>query len=109
LSNYNQYCIIENDERLLFAPNKINEIKFQFLPHQHDIGKDLEVNQISLELGNREKRVLVMYWKGDCRNALSHENQTLVSFSKKISFNISLKDNDKIDWNSITNISSARF
>ena len=50
-----------------------------------------------------------MYWKGDCRNALSHENQTLVSFSKKISFNISLKDNDKIDWNSITNISSARF
>jgi len=101
--------MIENEEKLLFEPNKINEIKFQFLPHQHDIGKELEVNQISLELGNREKRVLVMYWKGDCRNALSHENQTYVSFAKKISSNINMKLNEKIYWNSITNVSSTRL
>ena len=76
--------MIENVERLLFEPNITKEFKFKFLPHQHDIGKELEVSQVSMEIGNRETRVLVMHWKGDCCNALSQENQTIVSFAKKM-------------------------
>lgn len=80
-------------------------IKFKFLPQQNDIGKDLEVNQVSLELGTRETRVVVMHWKGDCKNALSQENQTIISFSRKLPAN--LLDFDKIDWHSIVNNPTA--
>ncbi len=110
LSNYNQYCLIENDESLLFEPNVIKVLKFKFLPHQHDIGKDLEVNQVSMELGNRETRVLVMHWKGDCLDALSQENQTVVSFAKRIASidNLSDEDLNKTNWHSIKNIPNTR-
>lgn len=109
LVNYNQFSIIENtseeDDRLVLEPNKIKELRFKFLPHQHDVGKDLEVSQISLELGNREKRVLVMHWKSDCKNALAFENQTKMAFSRRVNV---VNNLDRLDWNSIPNTPITR-
>lgn len=106
LSNYNQYCLVDNKEALLLVPNKIYAFKFSFLPQKTDIGKELEVNSISLELGSRDVRVLVLHWKGDCKNALTAENQTITSFARLTSpiieyEKLNLDDLSHIDWNSI--------
>ena len=107
--SYNQYCIIEESEGLFFEPNKIKEFKFSFLPENQDIGKDLEVSSISLELGNLNvSRVLVMHWKGDCKNALTYENYTLLSFNRKLdSKKLENIDLNNLDWNSISNLQNT--
>ena len=114
LSNYNQYCMVENQESLRFEPNKIKEFKFSFLPHDQDVGKDLEVSSISLELGSNVTRVLVIHWKGDCKNGLTYENSTIVSFArlqfpKSDSKNLDVADKPLLNWNSINNIQNTRF
>lgn len=109
LPNYNQYCIIDESESLYFEPNKTKEFKFNFLPENQDIGKDLEVSSISLELGNLDaSRVLVMHWKGDCKNALTYENYTLMSFNRKNdSKRMEIVDGSNLDWNSISNLQNT--
>lgn len=114
LTNYNQYCIIEDKKSLIFATNIIYTFKFTFLPHKQDIGKDLEVNSISLEIGNREVRVLVMHWNGDCKNALTNENHTQLSFEKiSSSFSGNKKiissENQPLNWNEIKVLPNTRF
>ncbi len=81
---YNQWAtIVENGDGLLhLKPNKIRKLTISFLPHKNDIGRDLEVSSISLELGKREQRVLLMQWRGDCRNALTNERHTITSFQR---------------------------
>ena len=101
LPHYNQFCIIEKRELLLLEPNKIYKLKFSFLSQKQDIGKELEISSLTLELGNRETRVLLLHWKGDCKNALSYENQTIMSYGK---LNTNLGDSTDlscIEWNSI--------
>jgi hypothetical protein len=68
-----------------------------------DVGKDLEVVSIGLELGSRDERVLTMYWKGDCRNALNHENYTKLSFSHATQSSKMIKDVSltSMEWNLI--------
>lgn len=97
----------------MFEPNKINAFRFQFLPHKQDVGKDLEVTSISLELGNRDVRVLVMHWKGDCKNALTYENNTIAGFSMLSSpflGNKSKPDSKSdLNWNEIQILSNTRL
>ena len=102
LPHYNQFCVIESSESLLFVPNKIYKQKFSFLSQKQDIGKELEVNSISLELGNRDVRVLVLHWKGDCKNALAYENQTVMSFARLTANANESVNLTNIDWNSIS-------
>ncbi|CAF0724301.1 unnamed protein product [Brachionus calyciflorus] len=103
---YNQYCILQNKDSLNFEPNKIYELDFKFLPQSSDIGKDLEISSLSLEIGNRENRVLILHWKGDCKNALAEENFTLDTF-KKLSLPYRKSDAPReLDWNEI-NISPS--
>ena len=72
----------------------------------------MEVNSISLELGNREKRVLVMHWKGDCKNALTYENHTIMSFMKVMQKNKHMRetmiDSAITDWNLIKVMPTAK-
>jgi len=104
---------VENKESLHFEPTKIKEFRFSFLPDSKDIGKDLEVSSICLELANENaSRVLVIHWKGDCKNAMAYENYTKMSFAKirpaKPS-NLGLKNlqNDRLEWNSIKNLQNT--
>ena len=106
LSQYNQFCIIERQDLLLFEPNKIYKLCFSFLSQKQDIGKELEISSLILELGNRDARVLLLHWKGDCKNALSNENQTLLSFAK-LNSNES-NDLSSVDWNSIAVIPNTK-
>lgn len=113
ISNYNQYCVLNNPEVLKFEPNKIHQFTFDFMSQKQDIGKDLEVTSVSLELGNRDTgRVLVMHWKGDCKNALSQENHTIQSFSKLL-YPHSQKHKSQsgavTDWNALSVIPSTRY
>jgi hypothetical protein len=103
LAYYNQFCVLEKESNSLlnFEPNRVYKLKFSFLCQKQDIGKELEISSLSLELGDREVRVLLLHWKGDCRNALAYENQTIMSFAR---LNSSLKSNDDdsaAEWNSI--------
>ena len=83
LPSYNQSAILDNTgDRLRLEPNKIHKLTLAFLPNKNDIGRDLEVSSISLALGKREQRALLMQWRGDCRNALTTESHTLVSFQR---------------------------
>ena len=101
LPHYNKFCIVENRELLLLEPNKICKLKFSFLNQKQDIGKELEISSLTLELGNRDTRVLLLHWKGDCKNALSYESQTILSFGK-LNSNISdANDLSFTEWNSI--------
>lgn len=116
LANYNQHCVIENSETLLFKPNVIRDFKFKFLAQTQDVGKELDINSISLELGDRDVRVLVLHWKGDCKNALAAEYNTITSFSQlqtkasasKI-YSDPNKPNSPIDWDSIPINPAARI
>ena len=117
LSNYNQYCVVDESHTeatsaLFFEPNQIKEFKFRFLPHEQDIGRDLEVSSISLELGDRESsRVLVIHWKGDCKNALTSENYTKMEFAKLFTNPNRLKapESKIIKWDSIRNVQNTRY
>lgn len=120
LSNYNQYCIVDEDKSaqaeasLFFEPNKIKEFKFKFLPYEQDIGRDLEVSSVSLELGKREEmgRVLVIHWKGDCKNALTCENYTKMEFAKLFTNpnKVNLSESGQIlKWDSIRNVQNTRY
>ena len=73
------------DNKLNFEPNKIYQFKFNFLLQKQDMNKELEVSSISLELGNKDTRVLVINWKGDCKNGLSSEDNTIMSFARSSS------------------------
>lgn len=111
IPNYNPNCIIEDKSSLLFESNRIYELKFKFLPEKNDIGKDLEISSISLELGNREIRALVLHWKGDCKNSMSNENVTINTFSK-VSYSYKNKESEnesKIEWDDINILSTTRF
>jgi hypothetical protein len=112
LASYNQYCTTECQSLLTLTPNQTHEFSFKFSPHAQDIGKELEINSISLELGKRENRVLVMHWKGDCKNALTHENHTIMSFVKisqpTKSKKDPLTDSTVTDWNLIKIIPITR-
>ena len=92
--------------QLLFEPNKVVELPFRFLLNKQDVGKELEVTAVSLEMGDRDKRVLVLHWKGDCKNALTREKQTLMSFARLATGNDSIENNfeasgEPLDWNLI--------
>jgi hypothetical protein len=113
LANYNQYCLVEDKGVLNFEPNRIYNFRFRFLPNGDDIGKDLEVSSISLELGNREVRVLVMHWRGDCKNALAHENHTITTIARLSSLFVDANkvagDLSKITWNEINVVPNTRY
>ncbi len=100
-------------ESLHFEPSVIKEFKFSFLPDTKDIGKNLEVSSISLELANEDaSRVLAVHWKGDCKNAMSYENYTKMSFAKLMlprAGNAALlgQASDKLEWNSISNVQNT--
>jgi hypothetical protein len=113
LPHYNQYCLIEDKERLKFAPNEIFSFAFKFVPSQEDVGKELEVSSISLELGNRDVRVLVMHWRSDCKNALSYENHTINTISRMGSLFLDTKKLSSsnlcsISWNDISVVPITR-
>ena len=108
LPHYNQFCVSENHELLLFQPNKIYKLKFSFLCQKQDIGKELEISSLTLELGNRDSRVLLLHWKGDCKNALAYENQTIMSFGKLDSNLSDSNDLSCIEWNSIGVVSITK-
>ena len=99
LSAYNQFCVLEDSESLFFVSESVREFRFKFAPQKQDIGKELEVSQICLELGNRESRVLAMHWKGDCKNAITAENSTIASFARLVNHKAS---EEKLDWSSIS-------
>ena len=111
-SHYNTFCQIDDAERLLFVPNQVYTFRFQFLPCYEDIGKELEVSSITLELGSRETRVLSMNWRGDCKNALAFENNTIASIARmaigdairRVSENSGANSWDEINVSPITSI-----
>ena len=120
LPNYNQHCIV-NDDKLSFEPNETKDFRFKFLTNKQDHGKDLEINSISLELGNKDGRVLVLHWKGDCKNSLAIENNTISTFyalnstypSSTALNKIFVIDPDsnktiKINWDSILNVPTTK-
>lgn len=108
LSNYNPNCVIEDKTSLYFEPNKIYELKFYFLPEKNDIGRDLEISSISLELGGDETRSLVLNWTGECKNALNDENLTINTFSKYSHCYKQFDDTDKLDWDEINIVPYTR-
>lgn len=81
-AHYNQFCLVEERSRLFFEPGRVYQFRFRFLPTADEIGKELEVSSISMELGDRQTRVLVMHWRGDCKNALSNEYHNISSISR---------------------------
>lgn len=89
LAHYNSECVLDKNENaehgelLTFQPGHVNTIKFNFTLQKQDVGKDLEISSISLELGSikNKSRVLMLIWKGDCRNALWNEELTKATFS----------------------------
>lgn len=108
LPHYNPHCLVENrsSSRLEFEPNRIYTFRFRFMPLHDDIGKELEVSSLSLELGSRETRVLVMHWRGDCRNALANENQTIVSTTRPVPRS---NEADQVMWDEIMVAPITRF
>ena len=112
LLNYNQFCVIEDPQQLLFVPDKLKEFRFKFAPQKQDIGKDLEVTQVGLELGTRDSRVLAMHWKGDCKNAMSVENFTIASFARLAmpkTNQVLPANTEKLDLNCISALPNTRF
>jgi len=94
---------------LRFVPNHIKQFRFKFLPHQQDVGKELEITSVNLELGSRDQRVLVMHWKGDCKNALYAENFTLNTFAKLNAIScLSSSEKESTEWDYIANQSSTK-
>lgn len=73
------------------------------------------MSSISLELGNRETRVLVMHWRGDCKNALAHETHTIAGIARLASIGDPKKvwtpneDGDEINWDDINVAPITRF
>jgi hypothetical protein len=119
LVHYNLHCVVEENsdsintqnapEQLsLLKPNQIYSFKFLFMPKKEDIGKELEINSISLELGERDTRVLILHWKGDCQDALHKERTTVTSFHRIASAD-KLNKAESLDWDSIPILSSARY
>lgn len=115
LAHYNSHCVVEDRSRLLLEPDRIYSYKFRFLPVRDDIGKELEVSSISLELGKRETRVLVMHWRGDCKNALAHETHSIGSIARLASIGdpkkvwVPNEDGDELDWDEINVAPVTRF
>lgn len=101
MSNYNPNCILDDKKSLYFEANKIYELKFNFLPEKNDIGKDLEIILISLELGSTETRSLIFNWTGECKNALNDENLTINTFSKLSHSYKQFDDTPELDWEQI--------
>ncbi len=111
LAHYNEHCVLVNESsnnQLLLEPNHIKEFRFKFLPHQEDVGKELEIASVNLELGSRDQRVLVMHWKGDCKNALYAENFTLNTFSKLNAISCLRNEKESTEWEYIVNQSTAK-
>lgn len=117
-SHYNQYCQVDEASRLAFEPHRVYAFRFEFLPCVEDIGKELEVSAITLELGERETRVLTMHWRGDCKNALAHENNTIASMARmaagdtlgvKSSVRATPLDDSLINWDEIIVAPITRF
>jgi hypothetical protein len=115
LAHYNEHCVLVNesgkgdDDELRFVPNHIKQFRFKFLPHQQDVGKELEITSVNLELGSRDQRVLVMHWKGDCKNALYAENFTLNTFAKLNAIScLSSSEKESTEWDYIANQSSTK-
>jgi hypothetical protein len=117
LVHYNSLCVVDatgqnsaaNREKLNLAPNKVCQFKFSFLLHKEDLNKELEINSISLELGNKDTRVLIINWKGDCKNGLSSEENTLLLFSRFASISPLAAKSNELEWDTIPILPMTRF
>jgi hypothetical protein len=114
LAHYNSHCVIDTAEQLTFEPNKTRQFKFSFLLHKDDMNKELEISSVSLELGSKEKRVLIINWKGDCKNGLAAEDFTIASFSNTTAMSMKAHAGDKelrerLEWDSIKILPITRF
>ena len=89
----------------------MHKVEFTFNIDRQDIGKELEVNTISIELGDRSKRSVVLYWKGDCKNALRFEPE---NYSSRELYNVKenltkqqIKENES--WNQLKILNKTLF
>ncbi|CAI9734552.1 Hypothetical predicted protein [Octopus vulgaris] len=111
LSNqvYNQYCVVndghgitaasecegENGD-LYLVPNKTRIYRFSFLPMKEDVGNQLEITTIVLQIGT-EGRLAFLYWLGAGGDAVAPSSTAQTVWHKKESDGV-------IDWKSVTAI-----
>ncbi|XP_044173925.1 trafficking protein particle complex subunit 11-like [Acropora millepora] len=103
LSNqfYNQHCVVETSSAqseggLYLSPGQTKVIPFQLVPQPEDVGKQLQVTSIALELGSLESRCAVLVWNGGGVEASGSSNKSFLSYGSK-----SAAKEDQFDWDDL--------
>ncbi|KAL9982030.1 hypothetical protein ACROYT_G010816 [Oculina patagonica] len=105
---YNQQCIVETgltqgEGGLYLLPAKTKVIPFQLVPQPEDVGKQLQVTSVALELGSHESRCAVLVWSG-WEGEAATANNSFVSYGLK-----SASKEDQIDWDDLKVVSKIKI
>lgn len=84
-------------------PAKTKVIPFQLVPQPEDVGKQLQVTSIALELGSRDARCAVLVWSGGGVESTT-SNKSFVSYGLK-----SAAKEDQFDWDDLQIISKIKI
>ncbi|XP_046841121.1 trafficking protein particle complex subunit 11-like [Xenia sp. Carnegie-2017] len=91
--NYDSLCVIngpgsdnlEVPEKgdLYLEPRKIKHIMFTFIPLPEDVGKQIEVSQVVLDIGSREVCCVVLMWNGGGASVSNNADSTLLGLGSQ--------------------------
>ncbi|KAK2574270.1 Trafficking protein particle complex subunit 11 [Acropora cervicornis] len=76
----------------------------QLVPQPEDVGKQLQVTSIALELGSLESRCAVLVWNGGGVEASASSNKSFVSYGSK-----SAAKEDQFDWDDLQIVSKIKI
>ncbi|KAG1672672.1 Trafficking protein particle complex subunit 11 [Nymphon striatum] len=102
---YNDSCVVINDDNannLRFSPKEVKTFTFSFYPHETDVGRDILISSVKLQLGTDPTHSAILFWNGGGSSVLPDSGFT--SFHPQ---NVNVKnDFPSIDVRSNTKIFS---
>ncbi|XP_073257117.1 trafficking protein particle complex subunit 11-like [Porites lutea] len=105
---YNQQCVVESgltqgEGGLYLLPAKTKVIPFMLVPQPEDVGKQLQVTSVALELGSPDSRCAVLVWSGGGGEGAS-THHSFVSYGLK-----SASKEDQLDWDDLRIVSKIKI
>lgn len=99
---YNNYCVITsgsdtNPDFLQVKPGEVNKYTITFLPQPKDVGKQIQITSMALELGGEQTRCAVLHWNYDVITSLTNQN----------TYEMQYKEGDAVLWDKIPMVPST--